>query len=226
MTTARPLPEFNVKHKTNWPKRSGSGHPTDAVLEFETQYGLTAVVRCWHNLQYEQVADCNRQEQSCSACLVERGLALGSAGFIEYLMWELGLPVGVRSHKVGNGSHSVPENDRAARTQVSPCAICIRYARSTPMRAIPQGFRRRFVRGRSQPTSANPVSRSESVISAPYNHRQRHPGSSSSTTTSDRPSFAENPRTHAWIRGFRASRGGSIGRIPQGFRRRSAPDAA
>jgi hypothetical protein len=182
MTTARPLREFNVKHKTNWPKRSGSGHPTDAVLEFETQYGLTAVVRCWHNLQYEQVADCNRQEQSCSACLVERGLALGSAGFIEYLMWELGLPVGVRSHKVGNGSHSVPENDRAARTQVSPCAICIRYARSTPMRAIPQGFRRRFVRGRSQPTSANPVSRSESVISAPYNHRQRHPGSSSSIT--------------------------------------------
>jgi hypothetical protein len=34
--------------------------------------------------------------------------------------------------------------------------------RSTRMSAIPQGFRRRFVRGRSQPMSANPVSRSES----------------------------------------------------------------
>jgi hypothetical protein len=51
--------------------------------------------------------------------------------------------------------------------------------------AIPQGFRRRFVRDRSRPTSANPVSRSESAISGPYNHRQRHLGSSSSTTTSD-----------------------------------------
>ena len=49
--------------------------------------------------------------------------------------------------------------------------------------AIPQGFRRRFVRGRSRPTSANPVSRSESAISGPYNHRQRHLGSTSSTTT-------------------------------------------
>jgi hypothetical protein len=56
-------------------------------------------------------------------------------------------------------------------------------ARSTHMGAIPQGFRRRFVRGRSRSTSANPVSRSELAISAPYNHRQRHPGSSSSTTT-------------------------------------------
>jgi hypothetical protein len=53
------------------------------------------------------------------------------------------------------------------------------------MGAIPQGFRRRFGRGRSRPTSANPVSRSEPAISAPYNHRQRHPGSLSSTTTSD-----------------------------------------
>jgi hypothetical protein len=51
--------------------------------------------------------------------------------------------------------------------------------------AIPQGFRRRFARGRSRPTSANSVSRSESAISTPSNHRQRHLGSSSSTTTSD-----------------------------------------
>ena len=60
--------------------------------------------------------------------------------------------------------------------------------------AIPQGFRRRFVRGRSRPTSANPVSRSESAISGPYNHRQRHLGSSSSTTTCSPETLLTRPK--------------------------------
>jgi glutamine synthetase len=50
-----------------------------------------------------------------------------------------------------------------------------------------------------------------------------HPMSSSSTTTSD-PIVRQNPRIHAWIGGFRASRGGSIrsdsARIPQKIRSR------
>jgi hypothetical protein len=55
--------------------------------------------------------------------------------------------------------------------------------RSRCMGTIPQVFRRRFVRGRSRPTSASPVSRLEPATSAPDNHRKRLPGSSSSTTT-------------------------------------------
>ena len=63
------------------------------------------------------------------------------------------------------------------------CQIAAR--KSEALGTIPQGFRRRFVGGRSRPTSANHVSHSEPAISAPYNHRQRHPASSSSTATSD-----------------------------------------
>jgi hypothetical protein len=63
------------------------------------------------------------------------------------------------------------------------CSFC---TRSTCIGAIPQGFRRRFVIGRSRPRSANPRFHAQNrQLSAPYNHRQRHLGSSSSTTTSD-----------------------------------------
>ena len=73
--------------------------------------------------------------------------------------------------------------------------------RAMRMGAIPQGFRRRFVRGRSRPTSANPLSRSESAISAPYN-RQRHLGSSSSTTTCSPETLLTRPKPSSGGGGF------------------------
>jgi hypothetical protein len=53
--------------------------------------------------------------------------------------------------------------------RLSPFVLCTDHVYGL---TIPQGFRRRFVRGRSRPTTVNPISRSEPTISACTNHRQ------------------------------------------------------
>ena len=129
-------------------------------------------------------------------------------------------PTGLRLSTLIRASHQPGEKRAACRSnssvellnfmkksasRPSPFVLCTDYVYG---HAIPQGFRRTFVRARSWPTSANPVSRSEPAISALTNHRQRYGRSSRSTATSD-PVVCGNPR-FTMNRGFLRSKVPSV----------------
>ena len=106
-------------------------------------------------------------------------------------------PTGLRLSTPVRASHQPGEKARRVQIEliggtaqlheeVRKSAISIRSVHEPCLSARDSaGIPQDVVRGRSWPTSANPVSRSEPAISAPDNHHQRHPGSSSCTTTSD-----------------------------------------